>query len=109
MPYRSTPSHRFRWACLPLLVAGSALAQQPGASTPDTDAEHRPTTTLMDGRVFQRLDANGDGRLTREEARIDHAVTAAFDTMDANGDGVITREEAQQFADRGKDADRHKR
>ncbi len=80
-----------------LCAAPLALAQGGGA-------QRNGAPAIIDGRVFQRLDANGDGRLTREEARIDPAVSGAFDRIDSNGDGVITREEARRF-DEKRDVD----
>jgi Ca2+-binding EF-hand superfamily protein len=45
---------------------------------------------------FKRADANGDGRLTREEARNGIPMVARhFDQIDANKDGVVTMEELQ--------------
>lgn len=81
-----------------LCVAPLALAQETHDGT-----RRNAAPPIVDGRVFQRLDANGDGRLTREEARIDPAVSAAFDRIDSNGDGTITRAEARQFDDRRAD------
>jgi hypothetical protein len=45
--------------------------------------------------VFQRLDRNQDGKLTREE--LPPAIQASFDRMDANKDGSVTVEEMTQF------------
>lgn len=43
---------------------------------------------------FRKGDANGDGRLTREEARQGMpAVARRFDAIDANEDGVVTLDE----------------
>lgn len=43
---------------------------------------------------FRRADANGDGRLTREEAQKGMPGLARhFDQVDANKDGVVTMEE----------------
>ena len=45
--------------------------------------------------VFQRLDRNQDGKLTREE--LPPAIQASFDRMDANKDGSVTVKEMTQF------------
>ena len=95
--HASNPLTLLSWMFGGCLVA-AAVAAQPARAP--ADAETRPTTHVLDGRVFQRLDANGDGRLTREEARIDPAVQAAFDRIDADGDGVVTREEARRYAEK---------
>ena len=44
-------------------------------------------------RAFRNLDRNGDGYITREEARGDDAVARGFDLADRNGDGKLDPEE----------------
>ena len=44
-------------------------------------------------RAFRSLDRNGDGYVTRDEARRDDAVARAFDLADRNGDGKLDPEE----------------
>jgi Ca2+-binding EF-hand superfamily protein len=44
-------------------------------------------------RAFRALDRNGDGYITRDEARRDDAVARAFDLADRNGDGKLDPEE----------------
>ena len=43
--------------------------------------------------AFRSLDRNGDGYVTRDEARRDDAVERAFDVADRNGDGKLDPEE----------------
>lgn len=87
-----------RRICVVMLLCGLPAAH--GQTANDSS---RPsgapalTQAVIDGRVFQRLDANGDGRLTREEARIDAVVAAAFERIDADGDGIVSRSEARRF------------
>lgn len=90
-------------SCLATLALASPAGVTQPARGPAASAESRPTTAVMDGRVFQRLDANGDGRLTREEARIDATVTEVFDRIDADGDGIVSREEARRYGDSNKE------
>jgi acetyl esterase len=59
------------------LAAGAAQAQQ--GQTPE--------------ERFRRLDRDGDGRLSREELR----APRLFDAMDANGDGFVTLDEERAF------------
>jgi len=42
-------------------------------------------------RWFQKLDKDGDGKISREEFQ--EAMGKKFDRMDEDGDGVVTREE----------------
>lgn len=44
-------------------------------------------------RMFERLDVDGDGRISKAEA--DERRAAGFARMDANGDGAVTREEQE--------------
>ena len=44
-------------------------------------------------RAFRALDRDGDGFVSREEARRDDAVARAFDLADRNGDGKLDAEE----------------
>ena len=56
------------------------------------------------GRGLAQADADGDGRITREEARAQ--VAERFARMDTNNDGVISDDERPQRGDRrgGQDA-----
>jgi Ca2+-binding EF-hand superfamily protein len=47
-------------------------------------------------RMFERADADRDGRVTREEMRT--AARERFDRVDANRDGAVTLEEWQAYA-----------
>lgn len=52
--------------------------------------------------VFQRLDRNQDGKLTREE--LPPAIQGSFDRIDGNKDGSVTVEELTQFRARARQA-----
>lgn len=45
------------------------------------------------GRIFERLDTDGDGKVSRSE------FAASFDKLDRDGDGYVTREEVQALRD----------
>lgn len=49
---------------------------------------------------MKRMDANGDGKVTKEEFMQGHE--AMFDSMDTNGDGVIDGDERQGHRKHGK-------
>ncbi|KQP49566.1 EF-hand domain-containing protein [Pseudorhodoferax sp. Leaf274] len=46
--------------------------------------------------AFDRADANGDGRLSHDEAQRLPAVAERFEQMDTNGDRMLSREEFQR-------------
>jgi hypothetical protein len=48
---------------------------------------------------MRRMDANGDGRVTREEFMQGHE--AMFDSMDRNGDGVLDPDERRHHQEQG--------
>lgn len=48
---------------------------------------------------FERLDRNGDDRLTADEATECHALEAVYSRLDLDADGALTRPEYSSFAD----------
>ena len=84
-------------------VAGVAVAQPADRPMGNHDAEmtRQQVIERVDSH-FQQMDANNDGRFTREEAgaqrermRTEH-MQRAFARLDANNDGSISREEFAQ-------------
>lgn len=69
---------------LPFAAVALALAQ-------DATSAPRPGARVLER--FQRLDANGDGKLTRDEV----PQTLPFDQWDADKDGVVTLEEVTSY------------
>jgi Ca2+-binding EF-hand superfamily protein len=59
-------------------------------------AAPKPSRQARMQRMFQRMDSNGDGTLSREE--LGARSQARFQGMDTNGDNVITADELQQAA-----------
>jgi Ca2+-binding EF-hand superfamily protein len=47
--------------------------------------------------AMKAQDYDGDGAVTREEARIDLLLSGAFNAIDTDGDGRITPEEMDRF------------
>ena len=72
-----------------LILAGTALVIALGATgaVVARDGGHGDRAAMM----FERLDANGDGQITREE--FDGAREARFTEADGNGDGLLSAEE----------------
>jgi hypothetical protein len=86
-----------------IALGGAALAQPPGRPGPNrpapgADVSRAQVIASVDQR-FARMDANNDGRFTREEAqagrqaRRAERMTAMFDRLDADHNGAISREE----------------
>jgi Ca2+-binding EF-hand superfamily protein len=65
-------------------------ASQP-ASRPASDAHFQRVDA-----AFDRTDANGDGKLSRDEVQRLPAVAERFDEFDTNGDHQLSREEFQR-------------
>ncbi|MET0273994.1 MAG: EF-hand domain-containing protein, partial [Phenylobacterium sp.] len=92
-------------------LAGAAHAQQPQGRDFDTNhdgkvtlSEYKAVSAERTGRMFARLDANKDGRITAAEAQAARPPGGAapaqpgrgagmLKRMDTNGDGVVTRAE----------------
>ena len=55
---------------------------------------------------FDQLDANGDGRLTRDE--LPERIRGNFDRVDANNDGTISRKEDAAVFDRAREPGRNR-
>ena len=91
-----------------LLAVAAAAAAQPGDRPgPDADVTRQQVIDRAD-QAFARMDADHDGRFTREEAQAMGERRRAemqgrmFDRLDANHDGNISRDEfAQAPAMRG--------
>jgi hypothetical protein len=82
-----------------LLITGTAVALLPlagaFAQTPPTpDQSTTPAQPAQGGgTTFESLDANSDGKISKDEAMVNANVTAQFTKYDMNGDGFIEKEE----------------
>ena len=75
-------------------ATGDALRRGP-ENQPVTVRSHEPDSVVGEYRIdFDALDTDGDGYISREEARANEALTAEFHVLDSNGDGRLSREEA---------------
>jgi Ca2+-binding EF-hand superfamily protein len=80
-----------------LLVVGLfALSNHaPGADKPDVDKE---AVERRVADVFARMDANKDGKISKDEAK--NFILQNFDRIDANKDGFIDKDELRRFVAR---------
>jgi Ca2+-binding EF-hand superfamily protein len=81
-----------------LLIAGAVAALLPFAGAvaqtpPPTPQESPPTEPAQKGTTFESLDANSDGKISKEEAAANQNVSSQFSRYDQNGNGYIEREE----------------
>jgi hypothetical protein len=83
-------------------LTGPAVAQAPAQAPNRAVDVTRAAVIQRTDAAFARLDANQDGRFTREEAqamgrqRREQRMTQVFDRIDADNDGRISREEFAQ-------------
>jgi Ca2+-binding EF-hand superfamily protein len=81
--------------CAFALAAGAQTAAAP--ATQAADAQQAPSAAQSDSAIvkaaFKRADANGDGKLSREEAAALPAVAEKFTQLDKNSDGFIAADE----------------
>lgn len=77
------------------LCALAALVMTIG--TTQALAEHHEGHSKKDGSMFEKIDTNKDGVVTKEETSAFH--DAKFAEMDSNKDGKVTKEEAKVFKD----------
>ena len=67
----------------------------PANENPAKGKAERPTP----GAMFNQIDADGDGRLSRDEVNASSAkrLQRNFDAIDTDGDGYLSREEMRTF------------
>jgi len=81
----------FSLAALPIVLAGTVLAAH-AQSNPGSDQATGRDKPAFES-AFKRADANGDGKLSKEEASRLPAIAARFDELDKNKDGFLTPDE----------------
>ncbi len=87
-------TQRFRFlpvAAVAGLLAVSAATAFAQTQAPTADAGARERLALE--AAFNRADANGDGKLSRDEAGHLPAIALKFDDLDTNKDGFLSMEE----------------
>ena len=80
--------------CITCLFAIAAHSM-PALADDKADYQKRVATRFVN--LFQELDRDRDGRVTRIEAAGDLNFLPSFGDMDINGDNVVTTEELRRF------------
>jgi Ca2+-binding EF-hand superfamily protein len=89
-----------------MLVAGLFLCQpataadkdDPPKKPADKSANDNPAVERRVSDVFERMDANKDGKISKAEAK--NFIAQNFDRIDANKDGFIDKDELRRFVAR---------
>lgn len=83
-------------------LSGLALAQAPAAAPAPAPAVDDAAPAVTGEKGFKMLDANGDGKVTKEEfvAAAQKRAAARFDKLDTQNKGYLTKEDF--MAARGK-------
>ncbi len=113
-----------RWTMVAALTVVLALAAGPRAADGDEKKNDRPAPGQRPGgfgggqfleAMFKRLDADGDGKLTRDEIKkagenrpdarfnLGELLDRAFDRLDADKDGVLSLDEFKKFGEQMRD------
>lgn len=89
-----------------LMTSAAAFAQDPApAQQPATD---KPTATESAWPEFTTLDANGDGYVSKDEAKANAALTAAWADLDTDKNGSLSSSEYAKGRDMHKGKDQPK-
>lgn len=79
-----------------VLLALAAAAGVSVAHASEQD-DYNQRAAARDTALFDALDRNRDGNVTRDEAHGDLDFFPRFDDMDINRDGVVTRAELERY------------
>jgi Ca2+-binding EF-hand superfamily protein len=67
------------------------------AASADDKANYNKRAAERFVSLFQSLDRNGDGAVTRDEAKGDLTFVPRFDDMDIDRNGIVSAEELRRF------------
>jgi len=80
-----------------LEAARRFLADKPAEKPADKPADNAAVERRVSD-IFERMDANKDGKISKEEAK--NRIADAFDRIDTNKDGYIDKDELRRFVAR---------
>ena len=80
-------------AVVALTAATFGIQAQMKQSDPNAPGSNAATPADTTASLFKRIDANGDGKITREEAARVPALASRFDQLDKDKDGQLTVDE----------------
>ncbi|MDB5904955.1 MAG: hypothetical protein JWM26_3833 [Betaproteobacteria bacterium] len=78
-------------------IALTMLCSAAGAASADDKADYDKRAAARYEALFQTLDRNRDGVVSREEAQGDLNFLPSFDDMDINRDNVVSTDELRRF------------
>jgi hypothetical protein len=88
LPFQCIDEEKYMKARILIATAAAALLPLAVAVAADNDQYGKEKDkSMMPDTAFKKLDANGDGRISKAEAAADS--TIVFSSADANGDGYL--------------------
>jgi Ca2+-binding EF-hand superfamily protein len=72
-----------------ILLCSAALFSTAALANDEPDAKSA-------GGIFQTLDADGDGKVSKSEAEANQGFSNNFDKLDGNSDGFVSKREFQR-------------
>jgi Ca2+-binding EF-hand superfamily protein len=72
-----------------ILLCSAALFSTAALANDEPDAKSA-------GGIFQTLDADGDGKISKSEAEANQGFANHFDKLDGNSDGFVSKREYQR-------------
>jgi Ca2+-binding EF-hand superfamily protein len=74
-----------------ILLASAALVSTAAIAGDDKDKDSKGATS-----TFKTLDADADGKLSKEEVAGNEGLSGSFDRLDSNSDGYVSKREFQR-------------